>query len=137
MAQDAFDVLHFIVRKRLARGKLAVIDATNVQPEARKPFVQMARDYHCLPVAIVFDVTGLPDTSKVKEVRRLKVPENPGGFHNLYTYKHSDGRVLLFSTSTGPFSSIWDMSKFVGGAPDQGFIDGVRQPSRDSDLTHA
>ncbi len=53
---DAFEVLHFIARKRLAAGKLTVVDATNVQPEARKPLVQLARDFHCLPVAIVFNV---------------------------------------------------------------------------------
>jgi protein phosphatase len=29
---DAFDLLHTIVRKRLARGRLTVVDATNVQP---------------------------------------------------------------------------------------------------------
>ena len=34
--QDAFDVLHYVAAKRLARGRLTVIDATNVQPEARK-----------------------------------------------------------------------------------------------------
>lgn len=51
--KDAFEVLHFIASKRLAAGKLTVIDATNVQPEARKPLVQLAREYHCLPVAIV------------------------------------------------------------------------------------
>ena len=72
--------------------------------------------------AVIFDVTGLPDTSTVKEVRRVKVPDNLGGFHNLYTYKHSDGRVLLFSTSTGPFTTVWDMDKFVSGAADQGLI---------------
>ena len=33
---DAFDVLHTLVRKRLARGKLVVVDATNVQPESRR-----------------------------------------------------------------------------------------------------
>ena len=33
---DAFDLLQAIVRKRLTRGKLTVIDATNVQPESRK-----------------------------------------------------------------------------------------------------
>ncbi len=54
--KDAFDVLHFIARKRLALGKLTVVDATNVQPEARKPLVQLAREFHCLPVAIVLDV---------------------------------------------------------------------------------
>jgi protein phosphatase len=55
---DAFDVLYYIVRKRLAAGRLTVIDATNVQPEARKPIVATAREYHCLPVAIVLN---LPD----------------------------------------------------------------------------
>lgn len=32
---DAFGVLHFIASKRLAAGKLVVVDATNVQPESR------------------------------------------------------------------------------------------------------
>jgi polynucleotide kinase-phosphatase len=53
---DAFDVLHFIASKRLAAGKLVVIDATNVQVEGRKPIIALARQYHCLPVAIVFDM---------------------------------------------------------------------------------
>src|SRR5579859_6264656 len=53
---DAFDVLHFIARKRLAAAKLTVVDATNVQPESRKSLVGIAREYHCLPVAIVLDV---------------------------------------------------------------------------------
>ncbi|HRI71879.1 MAG TPA: AAA family ATPase, partial [Polyangium sp.] len=44
---DAFEVLHFIAAKRLAAGKLTVIDATNVQPESRKPLVNLAREYHC------------------------------------------------------------------------------------------
>src|SRR6476659_4282480 len=53
---DAFEVLHYIASKRLARGHLTVIDATNVQPEARSPLVHLARKYHCLTVAIVFDL---------------------------------------------------------------------------------
>jgi len=54
--KDAFEVLHFIAAKRLAAGKLVVIDATNVQPEARKPIVALARQFHCIPAAIVFDL---------------------------------------------------------------------------------
>jgi protein phosphatase len=54
--RDAFDVLHFISRKRLAAGRLTVVDATNVQPESRKSLVEIAREYHCLPVAIVLDL---------------------------------------------------------------------------------
>jgi protein phosphatase len=53
---DAFDVLHYIAAKRLAAGRLVVVDATNVQPEARRPLVALAREYHCLPVAIVLDM---------------------------------------------------------------------------------
>ena len=54
--KDAFELLHYIARKRLAAGKLTVVDATNVQPESRKPLVEIAREFHCLPVAIVIDV---------------------------------------------------------------------------------
>src|SRR3954466_9692494 len=42
----AFATLHFIAGQRLERGLLTVVDATNVQPEARKPLVELARKYH-------------------------------------------------------------------------------------------
>ncbi|MCS6918739.1 MAG: polynucleotide kinase-phosphatase, partial [Fimbriimonadales bacterium] len=48
----AFDLLHTIVAKRLALGKLAVIDATNLYPEDRKSYLQLAQQYHAIPVAI-------------------------------------------------------------------------------------
>src|SRR5689334_12859976 len=54
--KTAFEVLHFIASKRLAAGKLTVIDATNVQPEARKPLVALAREFHVLPVAIALNL---------------------------------------------------------------------------------
>jgi polynucleotide kinase-phosphatase len=53
---DAFELVRFLARKRLARGLLTVVDATNVRPEDRKPLVAIAREFHCLPVAIVVDV---------------------------------------------------------------------------------
>ncbi len=53
---DAFDLLHYIIGKRLKNGLLTVIDATNVQPESRKGLIQLARKHHVLPVAIVFDM---------------------------------------------------------------------------------
>jgi protein phosphatase len=52
---DAFDVLNFIAAKRLAAGRLTVVDATNVQQAARKPLIELARRYHLLPVAIVLN----------------------------------------------------------------------------------
>ena len=73
---DAFEVLHFIASKRLAAGRLTVVDATNVQPEARRPLVALARQFHCLPVAIVFD---LPE--KVCHERNKDRPERDFGPH--------------------------------------------------------
>jgi protein phosphatase len=52
---DAFEVLQFVAAKRLARGNLTVVDATNVQPDARRPLLQLAKSHHCLPVAIVLN----------------------------------------------------------------------------------
>ncbi|MBI4816145.1 MAG: polynucleotide kinase-phosphatase [Deltaproteobacteria bacterium] len=53
---DAFEVLRFIAEKRLSAGRLTVIDATNVSPEARQPLVALARRQHVLPVAIVLNL---------------------------------------------------------------------------------
>ncbi len=53
---DAFDVLEYIAGKRLAAGRLTVVDATNVQAAARKQFVELARAHDVLPVAIVLDL---------------------------------------------------------------------------------
>jgi polynucleotide kinase-phosphatase len=75
-SRDAFDVLHFVAGKRLARGRLTVIDATNVQPEARAPLVALAREYHCLPVAIVLD---LPE--RVCLERNAQRPDRQFGPH--------------------------------------------------------
>ncbi|MGE7432572.1 polynucleotide kinase-phosphatase [Kitasatospora sp. NPDC001175] len=55
-SSDAFDVLHYIVGKRLAAGRFTVVDATNVQQEARRRLVQIAREHDVLPIAIVLDV---------------------------------------------------------------------------------
>jgi protein phosphatase len=74
--KDAFDVLHYIARKRLAAGKLTVVDATNVQPESRKPLVEIAREFHCLPVAIVLD---LPE--RVAHDRNKPRPDRDFGPH--------------------------------------------------------
>ena len=53
---DAFDVLHYLVEKRLKGRRFTVVDATNVQPEARKGLIALARKWHALAVAIVFDL---------------------------------------------------------------------------------
>ena len=53
---DAFAVLNFIAATRLRAGRLTVIDATSVQPQARKSLVELARENDCMPVAIVLNM---------------------------------------------------------------------------------
>ncbi|MDH6538340.1 polynucleotide kinase-phosphatase [Streptomyces sp. SPB4] len=55
-SKDAFDVLHHIAGKRLAAGRLTVVDATSVQPESRRQLVRLAREHDVLPIAIVLDM---------------------------------------------------------------------------------
>src|SRR4051812_39172578 len=93
---DAFDVLHFVAAKRLARGKLTVVDATNVQPEARKPLVELARRYHVLPIAIVFD---LPE--RLCEARNKNRPDRNFGPHVIRQQRSQLQRSLRFLQREG------------------------------------
>jgi hypothetical protein len=99
--------------------------------------------------AIVFDVTSLPDTSGIREVGRLFAPNSardaagdpttaqrrgsaaatPGGYHNVFPYKHSDGRVLMLAnTLTGTDAKIYDMEKFLAHDPNAGLIGTIPVP---------
>ena len=72
----AFELLRFIVGQRLKAGRLTVVDATNVQPEARRDLVLVAREYDVLPVAIVLD---LPE--RLCAERNAQRPERDFGPH--------------------------------------------------------
>ena len=74
--KDAFELLHYIAAKRLVRGKLTVVDATNVQPEARKPLIALAREYHVIPVAIVLNLS-----TRLCEDRNRDRPDRNFGPH--------------------------------------------------------
>lgn len=52
----AFDALHYVAGKRLAAGRVTVVDATNTQRSPRKALIELARAHHVLPVAIVLDI---------------------------------------------------------------------------------
>ncbi len=82
--------------------------------------------------AVVLDVTSLPDTSGIREVGRIREPSIPGGFHNIFAYKHSDGRVLLFATTNGRQANIYDMERFLGGDGQGAFIGRVPVPDTPS-----
>lgn len=53
---DAFDLLHRLLEMRLRRGRLTVVDATNVEDWARAELLGVARRHRRPAVAIVLDV---------------------------------------------------------------------------------
>jgi len=73
---DAFALARYITVLRLKNGLVTVIDATNVQEEARKDWIKLAKEYHCLPVAIILN---MPE--KVCAQRNALRPDRNFGAH--------------------------------------------------------
>jgi protein phosphatase len=86
---DAFAALHFVTARRLKRARLTVVDATNVQPEARQAYVALAAEYHVRLVAIVFD---LPE--RVCHERNRSRPDRKFGPHVIRNQKSQLRRSL-------------------------------------------
>ncbi|HIK54206.1 MAG TPA: polynucleotide kinase-phosphatase [Synechococcales cyanobacterium M55_K2018_004] len=125
---DAFDVLHYIATKRLAAGRLTVIDATNVRAEDRKPLINLARQYHCIPVAIVLNLPEQicrdrnqqrPDRqfssyvvqNHVKNVRRSLRSLQREGFRHVHIFSSLE-EVNAVSIERQP---LWNNRKFEHG----------------------
>src|SRR3954464_3857866 len=89
VTNEAFALLHTIAAQRLALGRLTVIDATTVQPEARAPLVALARKYHCLPVAVVLN---LPE--EVCRERNRSRPDRSFGPHVIRSQRSQLRRSL-------------------------------------------
>lgn len=87
--KDAFELLHYVAAKRLAAGKLTVVDATNVQAEDRKPLLELARQYHCMSVAIALN---LPE--QLCHDRNQQRPERNFGAHVVRRQSQSLKRSL-------------------------------------------
>ncbi|MEV6107722.1 polynucleotide kinase-phosphatase [Streptomyces sp. NPDC051940] len=141
-SSDAFDVLHYIVGKRLAAGRLTVVDATNVQPESRRQLVAIAREHDVLPVAIVLDVpehvcaernAARPDRADMpkhviprqrRELRRSLRGLEREGFRKVHVLKGTEeidaAEVVLerrfndLRHLTGPFDIVGDIHGCAG-----------------------
>lgn len=95
-SQDAFDVLHYVAAKRLARKRLTVVDATNVQAFARKGLLKLAKQYHVLPVAIVLN---LPEA--VCQARNEARPDRDFGLHVVRNHLRDLKRSLRYLRKEG------------------------------------
>ena len=98
---DAFAVLHFIAGRRLAQPRLTVIDATNVQREARKPLVELARQHDLFPVAIVLDT---PEA--ICQERNRTRPDRDFGPH-VVRHQRSQLRRSLKGLQREGFRRVW------------------------------
>jgi protein phosphatase len=114
---DAFDALHYVAGKRLAAGRLTVIDATNVQQDARKPLVALARKFHVLPVAIVLDIP-----ERICEERNRSRPDRQFGPHVLPRQRQALKRSIKGLGREG-FRHVW-----VLGPEDVDGVEIERQP---------
>jgi len=56
VSTQAFETLYYVANKRLELGHMTVIDATNVQKEARASVVNLAKEQNCHAVAIVLNI---------------------------------------------------------------------------------
>lgn len=132
----AFDSLYYIANKRLNAGKMVVIDATNVQSNARESVVKLAREQNCLAAAIVFDLPeqlcharnqARPDRNfgdhvvrnQARALRRSLRQLRKEGFRYIFTLKSTEEvdaveivRTKLWNNKreeTGPFDIIGDV----------------------------
>jgi predicted kinase len=103
-SHDAFELLRFIVRKRLRRGLVTVADATNVRGEHRAPLVVLAARRGVPAVAIVLALrlevclerNRLRSEGQVPErVLREQVDDLKEGIDRLRTEGFDDVHVLL------------------------------------------
>ncbi|WP_079132241.1 polynucleotide kinase-phosphatase [Streptomyces nanshensis] len=124
--RDAFDVLHHIAGKRLAAGRLTVVDATNVQPEARKSLVRLAREHDVLPVAIVLD---LPE--KVCAERNARRPDRADMPARVLPRQRRELRRSLKSLAREGFRRV-----HVLRSPEEVEAASVRLERRYNDLRH-
>jgi len=94
---NAFDLLHYVVRKRLMSGRLTVVDATNVQPASRRQLIELARRYNVPAAAVIFDL-----------------PEDTCLQHNrLRTGRHVEADVVRHH--------VRQLRDSIGGLPEEGF----------------
>jgi protein phosphatase len=130
---QAFDTLYYVAAKRLELGLLTVIDATNVQQEARASVLRLAREQNCLAVAIVLDVParvckernqGRPDRNfdqriilrQAEQLRRSLKHLHKEGFRHVAILKDGEEaeivRVPIWNNKKqehGPFDIIGDI----------------------------
>ena len=74
--ERVFQTVRYLLRQRLAIGRpVTYIDATNLRPEERRPYLEMGQQFGCDVEAVFFDVP--PAVCRERNARRDRVvPED-------------------------------------------------------------
>lgn len=92
--ERVFETLRYLLRQRLAIGRpVTYIDATNLRPEERRPYVGIGKSYGCELEAVFFDVPLevcrarnaardriVPEEAMLKMAAKLVPPAEAEGF---------------------------------------------------------
>jgi protein phosphatase len=70
----AFDLMRFIIEKRLTLGRLTVADATHLERDSRTPLTRLARRFNFNSAILLFDIPLEICIARNRERRRL-VPD--------------------------------------------------------------
>ncbi|QKZ12341.1 AAA family ATPase [Spirosoma sp. KUDC1026] len=128
---DAFRLVRIIVEKRLQRGLLTVIDATNLKATDRREYLDMARQYGVIAIALVFRLPASvlngrhqarPDRNFSADILQRQIEMMPildrnlpfEGFQAIYTLDSPDEieQTVIHqkaSRTDGPFDIIGDV----------------------------
>ncbi len=96
VTSQAFDTLYYVANKRLELGLMTVIDATNVQKEARASVLHLAKEQNCHAVAIVLDIP-----EKTCRERNEKRPDRDFGGHVITRQSQQLHRSIRFLQKEG------------------------------------
>jgi predicted kinase len=92
-----FQTLRYLLRQRIAAGRLATyIDATNLTPDERHPYIKIAQRFGCEIEALFFDVPldvcmarnaqrqrVVPEEAMLKLAGKLQAPTLDEGFYRI------------------------------------------------------
>jgi protein phosphatase len=92
----AFRILHRALERRLADGKMTVVDATNTKAEHRRPLLARARAAAVPTVAIVLDLpAALVEAQNAARAARVVDPEVVERHLDAIRRTVDDGRLVL------------------------------------------
>jgi protein phosphatase len=125
---DAFQLLHLIVRLRLQRRKLTVVDAVDSKPRDRRPLLEIAAELDTSAIAIVLDVPeeicAARDAGRARSVGRAAIHAQrqeilaslPGlrqeGFAQVHVLEEKPAAEAVVARVPLPVNRRWERGPF-------------------------